>query len=95
MTIISIQQNGITYNNKSKSFYVSGKKVKFATTYSVTNDLTGRTLDFKFDHATGSEWDPETIWVYKSSCGNYTLNVGNDDVTPQQVEDYLRSKTIY
>ena len=89
---ISIQKDQISYNASNKTFSVSGKRVKFGTTYTLINDLTGNTMDFNLSHSTGSEWEPGTKWVYKNENG-YTLEVGNDDVTPKHAENYLRAKT--
>jgi len=90
---INIQKDQISYNATTKTFSVSGKRVKFGTKYTLVNDLTGNTMDFYLSHSTGSEWEPETKWVYHSGKG-YILEVGNDDVTPQTVTEYLRGKNI-
>ncbi len=89
---ISIQNNKITYFAPHKSFWVSGKSVGFATTYEVENEKTGKTQIFFFDHSTGSEWDVNTMWIYKSKEG-FTLNVTNSDVTEQMKQNYLEAKT--
>lgn len=88
---ISIQKDQISYNASNKTFSVSGKRVKFGTKYTLTNELTGNTMDFYFSYNTGSEWDPETKWVYTNEK-NYILEVGNDDVTPKHAENYLKAK---
>lgn len=89
---ISIQKQQITYNSKDKVFTVSGKNVRFSTEYSITNDDTRKTVEFEFTHSTGSEWDPNTIWVYNSKCEQFKLHVLNDDVTPQHAAKYLKAK---
>jgi len=90
--LINIQKDQISFNAATKTFSVSGKRVKFGTQYTLVNELTGNTMDFDLTHSTGSEWEPETKWVYQSEEG-YTLEVGNDDVTPKHAENYLRAKT--
>lgn len=92
---ISIQKLGVTFDKQRNVFYVSGKKVPFATSYSLKNEITGNSVEFNFTHSTGSEWDKNTLWVYENSDGDLKLHVGNDDVTPQHAENYLRAKTRY
>lgn len=89
---ISIQKNNIDYNPLTKTFTVSGKETKFATTYDVVNDKTGKSNIFFFDHSTGSEWDVNTIWVYKSVDG-FTLNLTNSDLTQGRIDNYVEAKT--
>jgi len=89
--LINIQKDQISYNASTKTFSVSGKRVKFGTKYTLVNSLTGNTMDFWLSHSTGSEWEPETKWVYQNEEG-YTLEVGNDDVTSKHAENYLRAK---
>ena len=81
-----------SYNVETKTFYVSEKHTKFDTSYSLVNNKTGKSMEFDLSHSTGPEWDPKTLWVYKSICGNYTLHVGNDEVTPAHAQAYLDHK---
>jgi hypothetical protein len=81
-----------SYNATTKTFYASGKRIKFDTCYSLLNIKSNKTMEFDFTHSTGSEWDPKTLWVYKSKCGNYILHVGNDEVTPAHAQAYLNHK---
>lgn len=90
MVILSIQKNNLKYANNT--FTGSSKGIPFATTYEVKNDKTEIKVEFLFSHSTGSEWDPKTIWVYKSKCGEYELHMLNDDVTPETAENYLTAK---
>ena len=90
-TVINIQQAGVKYTAAEKLFVCSGKQTKFDTSYRLVNFETEKNKVFSFDHSTGSEWDPKTIWVYKSEDG-YTLHILNDDVTPQHAEAYLQHK---
>lgn len=87
----------ILYNKKIHSYSVdtntiviSGKDVKFSSSYEIIGEK--ETKVFELSHSTGSEWDPSTIWVYKSECG-MILHVTNDDVTEENAEAYLKSKT--
>ena len=89
--IISLK---VKYNKENKTFIVSGKLVKFDTSYELFNSETNQAVKFELSHSTGSEWDPKTIWVYKSTNG-FILNVGNDEVTPKHAEHYLNHKLGY
>ena len=42
-------------------------------------------------YSTGSEWDKDTKWIYESEDG-YKLEVGNEDVTPQDKINYMNAK---
>lgn len=79
------------FNTYFQEFYISGKEVKFATTYKLINPKTGNHRIFCFDHSTGSEWEKDTIWVYKSKDG-IILNLLNDDMTEDRKEHYLKHK---
>ena len=91
---IGIQKNKVNYLKEKNTFIVSGKGVQFGTEHSILNEKTGVSKTFKFSHSTGSEWDPNTVWVYKSEEG-LVLHVTNDDVTPEQARNYLKAKTGY
>jgi len=88
----TIPSTKFSYNSKTKTFLVNGNDVQFDTTYELENMMTGGRRVFHFDHSTGSEWDPNTKWIYKSTDGEYTLEVGNEDVTPAHAEAYLKAK---
>jgi len=92
MTSISIQKNNVRFFKPLKSFTVSGKEVGFATQYDLKNDKTGKSKTFNFFESTGSEWDVNTLWIYKSDDG-FILNVTNSDVTEQQRQNYFDAKT--
>jgi hypothetical protein len=89
--LVSIQRNKVSYDKNNKTFTVSGKDVRFAYSYTLVNNETDNKKDFSFKESTGSEWDPNTIWVYESEDG-FILNVKNDDVTPEHAEKYLQAK---
>lgn len=82
----------VNYNKKTKTFTVSGKQVIFASSYKLLNEKTNNSVTMELVGSNGSEWDPNTIWKYTSSDGNYTLNVLNDDVTKEHADNYLRAK---
>lgn len=92
MVNISFQKNKVKYNVTSKSFFVKGSEVSFATTYNLLNERSGESRKFNFEYSTGSEWKVDTIWMYKSECGNYWLGVGNEEVTEEHANNYLRAK---
>ena len=79
------------HDKQNKKFYVSGKDVHFDTSYILVNPKSGGQMEFSFSHSTGSEWDPNTVWVFKGDLG-YELHVGNEDVTDRQKEAYLQAK---
>ena len=91
MTHISTEKTKFVL--KANTFHISGKEVTFATTYKLVNPATNGSMEFDLSHSTGSDWDPKTVWVYKSKCEKYELHVGNDDVTPQHAQRYLDAKT--
>jgi len=88
---INIKHPTLTYNKKNSTFTTSGKLILFATSHTIVNTKTKNEVKFDFTHSTGSEWDSDTHWIYKSKCG-YTLRIKNDDVTPQHAENYLQAK---
>lgn len=90
-TLINIQQAGVKYTAAEKLFVCSGKQTKFDTSYKLENSETKKNKVFQLSHSTGSEWDPKTIWVYKSEDG-YTLHILNDDVTQAHADAYLQHK---
>lgn len=92
MAKISIQKDGITYNKNTRQFYISGKKVRFDSSYEVVNENTGQSVKFDFHHSDGSEWDPKTKWFYHNADQSLMLVVGNDEVTPQHYEAYRKYK---
>ena len=90
MELVSTEKT--KFVKETNTFHVNGKDVNFTTTYKLINPATKGSMEFNFDHSTGSEWDTDTVWVYKSTCGKYELHVGNEDVTPQHAENYLNAK---
>lgn len=91
---IGIRKNKVAYHKVDKTFTVSGKSVQFGTEHSLLNEKTGVSKEFKLSHSTGSEWDPNTVWVYKSEDG-FLLKVSNEDVTEVHARNYLKAKTGY
>ena len=89
--MIKIYSNQFSYSKETKTFKVDGRAVQFDSSYELVNSKTGNSMKFNFDHSDGSEWDPKTIWFYKSKEG-FTLEVGNEDVTPAHAEAYLNAK---
>lgn len=94
MQKIDITSSSVKYNKGNKTFSVSGKTVKFNTSYELFNSKTNVSIIFELSHSTGSEWDPKTIWVYKAKQG-WILNVLNDEITPKHAEQYLNHKLGY
>ncbi len=90
MVQVNIQKTGVVYNKELNSFVVSGKKVSFGSSYELYNEKTGNKKVFELSHSTGSEWDPNTVWIYKN--GEMKLIVTNDDVTKEHAENYLKAK---
>ena len=88
---INIKHPTLEYDKGTKTFTTSGKLILFATSHTIVNTKTKNEVKFDFVESTGSEWDPKTLWIYKSDCG-YTLRIKNDDVTPQHAENYLQAK---
>ena len=91
MTEILYKRDGVTFDKVHKLFKVNGNNVRFDTRYAITNENTGGSMKFEFDHSTGSEWATDTLWIYKSKEG-YELAVGNEDVTAKRAQDYLDAK---
>lgn len=91
MNTIIFDSKKHSYNTETKTITVSGKDVPFDTSYVVKNPKTNGEVMFELSHSTGSEWDPKTMWVYKSKEG-ITLKIGNDDVTPAHANAYLQAK---
>lgn len=89
--LVSIQENGIKFNKETNAFKLDGRKVAFATQYILMNDKTKESQAFNFSHSTGSEWDPNTVWVYKTQDELLTLEVSNY-VPSGAKEAYLEAK---
>ena len=79
------------FDKQAGVFYVDGRNIRFDTSYEVVNPMTGGSMIFDFKESTGSEWDPKTVWIYKSEEG-YELRLSNEDVTPAHAEAYLEAK---
>lgn len=89
----SIDIKSIPYSMNGNVILISEKSVTFATQYEVYNSKTGGKEVFDFSHSTGAEFDPKTIWVYKSTSSNLELHVANDpEMTKKAAEAYLNAK---
>ena len=86
-----IQDSNINYDAKNKSFLGNGKRIPFATSYTLKNKDTNGEMTFDFKESTGSEWDPKTLWIYESKTG-YKFILTNEDVTPAHANAYLTAK---
>lgn len=90
MKLVSTEKT--KFVKKTNTFHISGKEVNFDTSYKLVNPKTKGSMEFELSHSTGSEWDNDTFWIYKSKCGKYELHVGNDDVTETHRQNYLEHK---
>ena len=78
--------------NTAKTVFVSEKDVPFDTGYEVRSPKTGTIKRFDFVCSTGPEFDPKTVWLYKSEDG-FHFGVCNDaEITIQHAENYLKHK---
>lgn len=63
----------------------------FDTRYTVVNNK-GKEKVFDLSGSTGSEWEPDTKWIYKSEDG-WTLEVSQDaELTKKRAKAYLNHK---
>jgi len=92
MTEITFDPTRHKFSNDTKTISISEKDVTFDTAYTVMNPKTGNSKRFDFTHSTGSEFDPNTKWIYKADNG-VTLEVCNDAViTEIRAKEYLKHK---
>lgn len=81
------------FTRDNMTLHVSEKDIPFATSYTVINPKSGNSMIFDFIKSTGAEFDPETIWIYKSSDDEITMKVYNERVkTVIGAGHYLRAK---
>lgn len=92
--IFSNSKYYLGYNKESKTFFANEKDVPFDTSYEIKNPKTGNSMSFDFSHSTGSEWDPNTSWVYVSKSNpEIKFIVSNDaETTKANADSYLNSK---
>jgi len=66
----------------------------FATEYTILNPQTGGEKTFHLSHSTGSEWDPKTVWIYKTKgAPALELRVSqNPEITRMREKAYLKAK---
>lgn len=90
MKQIDLTRIAFSFDATEKIITVSERDVNFDTTYNVVGKNESRV--FEFDHSTGPEFDPNTIYIYKDKSG-YTLQVANDArITEQAAKMYLNRK---
>jgi hypothetical protein len=71
---------------------LSEKGIPFDTTYEILNPATEVSKKFEFKNSTGSEWEADTKWIYKSEDG-ITLEVCNDPhLVKERAAAYLAAK---
>lgn len=72
-------------------FYGDGSKIKFDTSFQIINSKTAKLMTFDLSHSTGSEWDPNTVWVYKAKGTNLEFHLSN--FIPEGAQtNYLNAK---
>lgn len=90
---IILTPSNTNYDAKTGTFVMSEVGIQFSMNYKLINPKTGDSREFELSHSTGSEWDPETVWVYKSDDG-YTLIITQDThLTKERSASYLKHKT--
>jgi len=96
MRFIYLSSTKFEFDKAENVIRMSERDVPFDTSYTVVSPKRRGTRKlFEFTHSTGSEWDTETKWVYKSEDGQ-TLEVSNDEkMTKEAGERYLEAKTGY
>lgn len=91
---IDLGRVNYSYSEADRAFLFSEKDIPFATEYEVFNPKTGKSEIFKFSHSTGSEFDPNTKWIYWNIDKNIRMDVSNDpQMTQIAAENYLKAKT--
>lgn len=94
-TQINLGKVPYSYNKDTKTFLFSEKNVNFATTYDLINPKTNKIVSFDLLHSTGSEWDPNTIWIYANSDKSLFVHVGQDaNITKMKSKLYLDHKLL-
>lgn len=92
MTTIKFDPKRDRYDRETQTFTVSERWVRFDTSYLVFSPKTGASRRFDFVRSTGSEWNPNTRWVYQSECG-LTLEVtGDPDIREAAQAFYAKKK---
>ena len=92
--LIFSDHKAFSYDDKTNIITLDGSMVDFKTEYIIFNLKKSTMVSFKFDHSTGSEWDADTIWVYKSDETDVIMNVTNDSqvVCNRRADMYKSSK---
>jgi hypothetical protein len=95
MTTIIFNPNIHSWNPYQRVFTMSEKEIPFDTSYEILNQKTGGKMSFEFSHSTGSEFSPDTKWIYYNADKTVTLEVCNDPrMTKIAAENYLKAKTM-
>lgn len=93
MAKISIQKSKITFNKETNKFFGCDKDFPFDIEYELVNDRTQKSMKFKLQYSTGSEFDPNTEWVYANDDKTFSFIVGQDAaLTNQRAQSYLSHK---
>lgn len=92
MTTIKFNPKRDQYDPKTRTFTVSERFVPFDTSYLVFNPKTGASRRFDFVRSTGSEWDPNTRWIYQSKCGLTLEITGDAAIRKAAADSYLEHK---
>lgn len=80
------------YDKESKTFTISEVGVQFSMNYTLINPTTGGKKEFELSHSTGSEFDPDTEWIYESKDG-FTLKIVQDyKITKEREAHYTYHK---
>ena len=88
-----VGKNSIKWNSAAKCFTADGDQLPFATSYRLINPASKKSMVFDFVKSTGSEWDADTLWVYKSDEGIYFITSNGSDANIQtRADNYLKHK---
>ena len=95
MHTIDLAEYPYTYNKGAKTFTIceklKGKILPFGTEYKLISPETRNEKVFTFSSQTGSEWDPNTKYIYKSD--DITLEICQDKATTEaRGKAYLEHK---
>lgn len=95
MTTVLNDPRNVSFDKENKIYSMSEKYVRFDTSYELKDIETKECEIFEFTHSTGAEFDPNTIWIYKSKSGS-ELHVCNDArITEIHAKNYLEHKLRY
>ena len=86
------KSNAVTFNKEENAFYGSERDIQFSTQYCIQNVSTGNSQVFDFKYSTGSEFDPNTKWVFESEKGVKLFICNDPEITKKHAEMYLAAK---